>query len=140
MRCDEVIDTGRARSENHGALRARDWVGGSAPLPARISAWSERGWRRGARAKTATLVHRRVEDPMQVTPVRRPVRPGLACQAVEETSTSKVLRLGRFDADRSSSMRFACFQLCGRVIRYFCLGDAQSILVPEGVAGAALVC
>ena len=73
---------------------------------------------------------------MQVTPVRRPVRPGLACQAVEETSTSKVLRLGRFNADRSSSMRFACFQLCGRVIRYFCLGDAQSILVPEGIAGA----
>ncbi|KNH04910.1 hypothetical protein XU18_3968 [Perkinsela sp. CCAP 1560/4] len=68
-----MIDTGRARSENHGALRARDWVGGSAPLPARISAWSERGWSMGVRAKTATLVHRRVQDAMQVTPVWRPV-------------------------------------------------------------------
>ncbi|KNH04063.1 hypothetical protein XU18_4631 [Perkinsela sp. CCAP 1560/4] len=77
---------------------------------------------------------------MQVTPGRRPVRPGLACQAVEETSTSKVLCLGRFDADRSSSMRFACFQLCGRVIRYFRLGDAESILMPEGIAGAAPMC
>ena len=47
--------------------------------------------------------------------------------------------LGWFDANHSSSMCFACFQLLGGIARYSFSSDAQSIFVPEGVAGAAPV-
>ena len=139
VRCDEVVHPGRARSKHHGALRARDCIGGPSSFPGRFDGRGGGGCSRGVRAEPAGLWNRRVQDAVQVTPVRRPVCAGLACEAIKEADTSEVFCLGWFDANHSSSMCFACFQLPGGIARYSFSGDAQRIFVPEGVAGAAPV-
>ena len=99
VRCDEVVHPGRARSKHHGALRARDCIGGPSSFPGQFDGRGGGGCTRGFRAEPAGLWNRRVQDAVQVTPVRRPVCAGLACEAIKEADTSEVFRLGWFDAE-----------------------------------------
>ena len=140
VRRDEVIHPCGPRREDNGALRACHRVGGAPALSAPIDICLERGCLGRIRAKTATLVHRRVEDAMQVTPVRGPVCTSLASQAIEDAHTSKVFGLGSLESNHLPTMRLARFQLCRSFRCYFCFGDAQYILVPEGVSRGAFVC
>ena len=93
VRCDEVVHPGRARSKHHGALRARDCIGGPSSFPGRFDGRGGGGCTRGFRAEPAGLWNRRVQDAVQVAPVRRPVCAGLACQAIKEADTSEVFVL-----------------------------------------------